>query len=94
MVTHTGAADGAGRIRPLNAPVPMEVEADEHGWPKHIKLGRQWAAVAAVQDRWRLDDEWWREEPLSRQYFEIVLASGARYTLFVDLQSGDWYRQR
>lgn len=56
--------------------------------------GQQWVPVDGVQDRWRLDDERWREEPVCRMYFEVVVSSGTRYTLFADLQSGNRYRQR
>jgi hypothetical protein len=44
-------------------------------------------------DRWRVDDEWWREKPLSRLYFECLLEDGRRITVFHDLITSKWYRQ-
>ncbi len=49
--------------------------------------------VAAIDDRWRVDDEWWRSEPISRLYYAVRLASGQRLVLYKDLVSGGWYRQ-
>jgi len=49
--------------------------------------------VVNVGDRWRIDDEWWRSEPVSRLYYEVILASGHRLVLYKDLAAGEWYRQ-
>jgi hypothetical protein len=46
-----------------------------------------------VRERWRIDDEWWRET-ISREYREIVLDDGRVVTLFHDLTDGLWYAQR
>jgi len=46
-----------------------------------------------VKDRWRLDDEWWKR-PISRLYYLVELEGGMLFTLFRDLESGDWYQQR
>jgi hypothetical protein len=51
-------------------------------------------AVAAVQDRWRIDDEWWRDAPLSRMYWQVRLESGRVATVFQDLIGGAWCEQR
>jgi hypothetical protein len=50
--------------------------------------------IACVEDRWRLDEEWWRGSPVSRQYFHVLLEDGRRTTLFHDLIEGLWYEQR
>jgi hypothetical protein len=49
--------------------------------------------VVSVEDRWRIDDEWWREQPISRMYFECTLEDGRQLTVFQDLLTGGWYRQ-
>jgi hypothetical protein len=69
------------------------VEADESGEPRAVVLGRERLAVAAVQDRWRIDDEWWRQQPVSRLYFSLLLEDGRMVTVFSDLVNGRWYRQ-
>jgi hypothetical protein len=49
--------------------------------------------VRSVEDRWRIDDEWWRSDPVSRLYYTVRLASGQRLVIYQDLVSGNWYRQ-
>ena len=93
MVAHPRAAARAHRLRPLNRAKPIQVEADESGEPQAVVLGRERLAVAAVQDRWRIDDEWWRREPVSRLYYAVLLASGQRLVLYKDLIDNRWYRQ-
>ena len=48
--------------------------------------------VAAIQDRWRIDDEWWRA-PISRLYYQLLLEGGLLLTVFCDLRAGGWYLQ-
>jgi hypothetical protein len=55
--------------------------------------------VASVQDRWRLDDEWWRERPISRLYHALVLEDGTLLTVYHDLSHDEeegpaWFEQR
>jgi hypothetical protein len=50
-------------------------------------------AVTSIDDRWRIDDEWWRSEPLSRFYYAVLFASGQRLVIYKDLISGKWYKQ-
>jgi hypothetical protein len=46
-----------------------------------------------IEDKWRIDDEWWRAAPLSRFYYNVLLASGQRLVLYKDLVTGEWYQQ-
>jgi hypothetical protein len=50
--------------------------------------------VSAVQDRWRLDDEWWRERPISRLYYTLLLEDGRLLVVYHDLVLAEWYMQR
>lgn len=50
--------------------------------------------ITSVEDSWRVDEEWWREKPVSRLYFEVILADGSKLTVFKELAQGKWYRQR
>ena len=92
MVSDTGKTLRADAGRPVNAPEPVKVEEDAAGLPVAIRMKRR-QAVAAIEDRWRLDDEWWRREPVSRLYFNVRLASGHRIVLYKDLVGGEWYKQ-
>jgi hypothetical protein len=51
-------------------------------------------AVASVQDRWRIDDEWWREAPVARTYYELRLEGDRVVTVYRDLVGGEWWLQR
>lgn len=96
MVPHPRAPLGARDLRPLNAPVPVAVQVDDAGTPLAVQRGG-WPrprAVAQVQDRWRLDDEWWRERPIARLYHTLLLADGTRLTVYRDLLADAWYEQR
>ncbi len=109
MVAHPRAAGGLRRVRPLdpsaslrasyaqgralNRPRPLRVEADAAGWPIAVYVSGQRLAVEAVLETWRIDDEWWRERPVSRVYFRLALGDGRTVTVYQDLVSGRWARQ-
>jgi hypothetical protein len=92
MVENTGTTLRAGTYKPVNAPLPVQVEADAGGFPTVVRIPRR-QAVAAVEDRWRLDDEWWRSEPVTRLYYAVRLGSGQRLVIYRDLIKGEWYKQ-
>jgi hypothetical protein len=68
------------------------VEEDASGLPLAVRQKRR-QRIAAIEDRWRIDDEWWRKEPVSRFYYNVLLADGERLVLYKDLISGEWYQQ-
>ena len=76
--------------KPLYEQQALVVREDKAGRP--IRVGR--LAVAAVDDQWRIDDEWWRQEPISRMYWAVILDNGDRLTIYRDLIKGTWHRQR
>jgi hypothetical protein len=50
--------------------------------------------VLRVQDCWRIDDEWWRERPISRLYFTLRLEDETLATVYHDLIAESWHEQR
>jgi len=94
VVAHTRTPTRPHRLRPLREPRPVAVEADGEGRPVAVRLrpGEQ-LRVAEVQDVWRIDDEWWRERPVSRLYWRLALEDGQAVTLYQDLVSGRWAKQ-
>ncbi len=64
MVADTGKTLRADAYKPVNAPEPLRVEEDADGLPIAVRTKRR-QAVNSIEDRWRLDDEWWRAEPVS-----------------------------
>ena len=92
MVPDTGKTLHADTLKPVNLPEPLAVEENVRGEPVAVRLGRR-LLVDAVEDVWRLDDEWWRPRPLARLYYAVILGSGRRLVVFKDLCDGHWYHQ-
>ena len=92
MVENTGKTLRADTYKPVNTPEALQVEEDASGFPLAVK-GKRRQAIISIEDRWRLDDEWWRAEPVSRLYYNVLLASGQRLVLYKDLVTGGWYEQ-
>ncbi len=92
MVSHPGAAGRPGRVRQLNRPRPLRVEADEEDRPAAVWLSNRRYAVEAVLETWRIDDEWWRERPVSRQYYSLLLDGGRTVTVYRDEANERWWR--
>ena len=81
-------------LRALNAPQPVEVRSASDDRPAAVRLKRAWRAVAEITDTWRIDDEWWRERPVSRVYYRLALEDGTAVVVFRDLVDDTWSRQR
>jgi hypothetical protein len=92
MVTDTGKTLRADTIKPVNLPEPVHVEENSAGLPTAVRLKRR-QSITAIEDCWRIDDEWWRSEPVSRLYYAVILASGQRMVLSKNLIDKCWYRQ-
>ena len=92
MVADTGKTLRADTAKPVNLPEPLAVEEGPDGLPAFVKLKRR-QKIIAVEDCWRIDDEWWRSEPVSRLYYAVILASGQRLVLAKNLIANSWYRQ-
>ena len=88
----------AHRLRPLAGPRRLQVEAGPGELPRSVVFEGERRAVEAVQDRWRIDDEWWRETPVSRMYYELRLEGDRVITVYRDLHEtrpgGAWWLQR
>lgn len=92
MVENSGKTLRADTIKPVNLPEAVQVEEDRTGMPSFLKTKRR-QKIIAIEDRWRIDDEWWRSESVSRLYYAVVLASGQRLVLSKNLVDNNWYRQ-
>jgi hypothetical protein len=78
--------------RQLYAPEQLPVKEDFKGNP--ITVGKGNRKVTSIEDRWRIDDEWWRQEPISRMYYSVVLDNGQNLTIYKDLINNHWYKQQ
>ena len=96
MVADTGAALGARAVRAVGGPRPIWVQTDAMGQPVAVQR-RGWprpVAVARVQDRWIVQDEWWREHPIGRFYHTLLLENGLRIEAYYEMHAGLWYEAR
>ena len=92
MVKNPGETLRTGAYKSLNTPDLVRIEEDAEGLPMVVREKRR-LCVEAIDDSWRLDDEWWRPEPVSRLYYSIRLASGQKMIIYKDFTNGIWYRQ-
>lgn len=82
------------RLKPLGRPRAVVVRTDDGGEPTHVRQrGKTARSIAVVRERWRIDDEWWRQA-ISREYRTVVLDDGTVLTLYHDLVDGSWYVQK
>jgi hypothetical protein len=68
------------------------VEENFSGLPIAVRTNRR-QIIMAIENRWRIDDEWWRGETVSRFYYAILFTSGQRLVLYKDLINNHWYKQ-
>ena len=92
MVADTGKTLRPDAFKPVNLPKALGVEENSAGEPAVVRVGKR-QTVESIEDRWRIDDEWWRPEPISRFYYSVLLASGIRLVIYKDLIKNEWYRQ-
>ena len=93
------------QFRSLNLPVPIEVVEDGAERPVSITLpptrsgsrrpapGRS-LTIAAINDLWQVDEEWWRETQISRRYYQVTTQDDRRLTIFRDQLNENWYWQK
>jgi hypothetical protein len=86
-------AEAATKLRTLNRPRRIVVEANEAGEPVAVHLSGRRLAVESIVETWRIDDEWWRETAVLRLYQRVALEDGRVVDVYQALASGRWYRQ-
>ncbi|MGE3961302.1 MAG: hypothetical protein AB7F65_06420 [Dehalococcoidia bacterium] len=50
--------------------------------------------VESIEEAWRVGEEWWREAPLERTYYLLLLEGGRPITVFHDGVFDAWFEQR
>ena len=86
-------------LKPIGLPRPLEVRTDADGLPVAVApaaVGHRNALVAveSIEEAWRVGEEWWREAPLERTYYLLLLEGGRPITVFHDGVFGAWFEQR
>ena len=92
MIRRNSTISGGGRLRPLATPRAIRVRADAHEQPVAVWSGGRWNRIEAIRERWRIDDEWWRD-PVSREYHVVVLQGGRLATIYRDRLRSTWFLQ-
>ncbi len=92
MVQNPGKTPRSDTVKSVNLPELVRVQESPDGIPVALKTTRR-QSIVAVENRWRIDDEWWRSEPVSRLYYSVRLASGQQMVLYKNLADNCWYRQ-
>jgi hypothetical protein len=93
MVSHTRTTADTRRIRRLKTPGAIEVETNSDGIPLRVRLSGAWRDVSLMRRPWRIDQHWWRGEPVRRDYYRVASEDGPPFTVYRDLISGEWSRQ-
>jgi hypothetical protein len=92
MVQNSGKTLRLSPYKSVNLPEAVEVKEDAAGLPIEILTPFK-QAIASIEDRWRIDDEWWRSEALSRMYYSALFKSGQKLVIYKDLLKNEWFKQ-
>lgn len=86
-------------IRTLRPPVPLEV-ISHLASPREIlsilsessaKRPRIQGRVKVASGPWSMEEEWWSEKPVERDYWDVELAAGGIFRIFFQRATGEWY---
>jgi hypothetical protein len=47
--------------------------------------------VRVAAGPWTLEDGWWSDQPVERDYWDVELSGGGLYRVYRDRTSGDWF---
>jgi protein ImuB len=74
--------DGAGRPGAVAAREAGEAEAKRHRIDGRVRV---------ASGPWRLEEQWWSESKIDREYWDVELEGGGLYRLFRDAATGRWF---
>jgi protein ImuB len=58
------------------------------GEPKEKRIEGE---VRVFSGPWRVEEKWWSEEAIDREYWDVELSDGALYRIFRDVRNGGWF---
>jgi hypothetical protein len=47
--------------------------------------------VRVAAGPWALEDGWWSDKPVERDYWDVELSGGGLYRVYRDRKTGDWF---
>ncbi len=66
--------------------------SERPGFPlRSPKLPRIRGRVRVASGPWGIEEEWWSERPMQRDYWDVELAGGGVYRIFRDRATGEWF---
>jgi hypothetical protein len=89
--------------RPISRPDVRGVRAAISSTAGDRPTTGQISEVIDISEIWRITEEWWRDTPIRRTYFRLVLDDGRPLTIFHDKREpseggigvlGAWFEQR
>jgi protein ImuB len=91
-------------VRSLRPAIALQVVTEENGRrrPRKIAVSSPDASTAKKELKidgsvrvasgpWRIEEEWWAEAPIRRDYWDVELSDGGIYRIFHDQQSNAWF---
>jgi protein ImuB len=87
-------------VRTLRPPVELEVTVDARGAPETLAAPATEASarrpeiagtVAVAAGPWRLEEGWWSETPVTREYWDVELVGAGLWRVFRDATDGRWF---
>lgn len=82
---------GSRPLRRLDQPRSVRVVVGPSGLPHAVELNGVRRHVIVIRDEWLVQDRWWTDEPVDRQYFELVIEPGRVLVVFLDTRSRQWF---
>jgi protein ImuB len=85
-------------VRALRPPIPLEVIVDSR--PRRVntpatetteRRPRIEGVVRVASGPWSLEESWWTEEPVDRDYWDVELSDGGIYRIYRDRRSESWF---
>jgi protein ImuB len=99
-------ASGKGllAVRTLRPPIALEVlvearPADREPAPTHVQSLAQEAsdkrptiagAVRVAAGPWRIEEGWWSDAPVEREYWDVELDAAGLFRIYRDVATGNW----
>jgi len=71
---------------PLSPPSRPISVASETGATPHIQ-----GLIRVAAGPWGLEEGWWKDQPIVREYWDVELSGGGLYRIYRDNESGDWF---
>ena len=72
---------------------PVEVHSQE-GRPSSFRWGRRSHRIRDASSHWRIHTDWWSEEEVWRDYWEVTTDTTLLCVLYRDLLKGEWHLER